>query len=668
MIINSLTLNNFRVFQGSHTIDLAPRVRWNAKRPIVLFGGLNGAGKTTTLTAVRLVLYGRQSLGVSTSLKSYHEYLDSCIHKSRDGNAQANGSAIELSFDYSHMGVRQEYTVSRSWIRKGSSVKEFLQIVKDGKPMEGFTYEQSQGFLNELIPIGVSDLFFFDGEKISELATDESGIALSNSIKRLLGLDLVDRLNSDLGVLVRNKQRDSATKDLRDQIELLESKLEFLEAEANKAESEFRDSYPEYLGAKENLELANREFLASGGAWAITRDQEIRNQEKVLDERANIEKQMRDLFGGAYPLSLAPRFCDSLSKTLENEEAITAQLSSVRKVNSFRVDVEKELDRSLNSQELNHVKSILRKVIDQPSYSAVDDNVLHDIGGRTKSSVQSKIYRALEHDALKVKEFSEALSQINLELDQIGERISRAPDEGSVSKTLEELSQLQKLVNDLEVQRELKREEARRLLREAADVARQLDELYLREGRASQTIGNINRAKSVQSLLERFSAESAAVKTKQLELEFSQSFQRLARKDDICLDAKIDPVTFSVSLVDASGKNVEKNSLSAGEKQIYAISILEALAKTSGRKLPIIIDTPLGRLDSKHRSKLVKHYFPTASHQVLILSTDTEVDEKFYSDLYRDMSHAFKLSYDSETGSTVCEEGYFWRSSNTEAA
>ena len=89
--------------------------------------------------------------------------------------------------------------------------------------------------------------------------------------------------------------------------------------------------------------------------------------------------------------------------------------------------------------------------------------------------------------------------------------------------------------------------------------------------------------------------------------------------------------------------------------------MLEALATTSGKRLPIIIDTPLGRLDSKHRKLLVDHYFSVASHQVVILSTDTEVDEQFYASLYKDMSHAYKLEYDGLSGSTNVVEGYFWR-------
>ena len=148
---------------------------------------------------------------------------------------------------------------------------------------------------------------------------------------------------------------------------------------------------------------------------------------------------------------------------------------------------------------------------------------------------------------------------------------------------------------------------------------------------------------------------------KDLETEFIQSFHRLARKDDIDLRASINPITFSVTLHRPDGVEVDKDELSAGEKQIYAISILEALARTSGRHLPIIIDTPLGRLDSVHRTKLINEYFPNASHQVIILSTDTEVDEAFYADLSPNISRAFKLDYMPENGATIANEGYFWR-------
>ena len=75
---------------------------------------------------------------------------------------------------------------------------------------------------------------------------------------------------------------------------------------------------------------------------------------------------------------------------------------------------------------------------------------------------------------------------------------------------------------------------------------------------------------------------------------------------------------------------LKKLTLSAGEKQLMVISLLWALAKCSKRKLPVIIDTPLSRLDSNHRETLIKSYFPNASEQTIILSTDSEITSDYY--------------------------------------
>lgn len=102
-----------------------------------------------------------------------------------------------------------------------------------------------------------------------------------------------------------------------------------------------------------------------------------------------------------------------------------------------------------------------------------------------------------------------------------------------------------------------------------------------------------------------------------------------------------------------------KAQLSAGEKQLSAISMLWALAKTSGRPLPSIIDTPLARLDSEHRKSLIRHSFPVASHQVIIFSTDTEVDQSSFAELRRDIAHTYRLEFDAADHGTTITSGYF---------
>jgi DNA sulfur modification protein DndD len=77
--------------------------------------------------------------------------------------------------------------------------------------------------------------------------------------------------------------------------------------------------------------------------------------------------------------------------------------------------------------------------------------------------------------------------------------------------------------------------------------------------------------------------------------------------------------------------------------------------------LPIAIDTPLGRLDSSHRSNLVERYFPAASHQVILLSTDTEIGEVEIKKLREQeaIAREYLLKYDSSARQTVVETGYF---------
>ena len=121
----------------------------------------------------------------------------------------------------------------------------------------------------------------------------------------------------------------------------------------------------------------------------------------------------------------------------------------------------------------------------------------------------------------------------------------------------------------------------------------------------------------------------------------------------------MDPETLDMKYLDEDGKEVLKDSLSAGEKQLMVIAILWALALCSKKKLPVIIDTPLSRLDSQHRSSIITTYFPNASDQTIILSTDTEIDHNYYNMMKDSIGDEFILVYSEETKSTTVKKGYF---------
>ena len=139
------------------------------------------------------------------------------------------------------------------------------------------------------------------------------------------------------------------------------------------------------------------------------------------------------------------------------------------------------------------------------------------------------------------------------------------------------------------------------------------------------------------------------------------SFRFLLHKQQLVERVVIDPDDFSITLIDKAGTVLPKDRLSEGEKQIFAISVLWGLSQASARPLPAIIDTPMGRLDSEHRNQLVERYFPHASHQVIILSTDTEIEVNYFEQLKPSVARAYHLNYDEACRMTNVEEGYFWK-------
>lgn len=660
MIIESLSVNNFRVFKGRHHIDLSPRSRWNAARPIILFGGLNGAGKTTILTAIRLALYGRHSLGQTISARGYQDYLRSSVHVAKSKMFPADHASVEISFYYAHMGIKNHYQVTRSWVVRGKrKVSEQVEIHKDKTYLRGLNDDQKQGLLNELIPVGVSDLFFFDGEKIADLAADQSGAALSEAIKKLLGLDLIERLSGDLAVIIRNYNYKTADSKTRDMLKKLELELDKKDCQAKEAEEEYRQLMPQLAEQKALYEFEEREFLAKGGGWAVARSQLVELRANLETKRDLIQQEIREVLAGAYPISLAATFCQSAMNHLMLEYVASERATVMTaKVHALE-DVRKRIESVLSDDEYAKASAEIDQILGETT-NEEDVERIHNIGERQASNL-TVMYAESQSSKQRLQKLAKQLAEINTSIEEATVNITRSPEENTIEVAIRKLNYLRNQVAEFSMKCDQAKDRAKTLLREAADLARNADKKHLDVSARLEADRYALMARGASALLEEYVVTSSEKKIVKLEEEFNASFARLARKKDLQLSAKIDPHSFKISLKAASGHTIDKNDLSAGERQIYAIAMLESIAKTSGRKLPVIIDTPLGRLDSKHRERLIENYFPTASHQVIILSTDTEVDEVFYSDLYKYMSHAYELRYDAESGSTQVEEGYFWK-------
>ena len=659
MLIKQLVLHNFRVFNGTHTIDLAPRKRPHDlnPRPIVLFGGLNGAGKTSILSAIRIALYGRLAFGLATQQQEYIEQLSALIHNGAYYIEQPEEASVELTFTYNKGGHETEFTVTRTW-KKGK--RDRLSLQQDGQPLSELDYDQCLGFLNELIPHGIADLFFFDGEKIAELAEDESGNILRTAVRRLLGLDLISKLRNDLMIFVKRQQSSQLASSQQQQIAELEKQSKELacQTEALLESADFAKSRIEFL----SKDITHYEGLlnAQGGAFAQTKAQEKQKVETLLKDKEHLEKALRQECDGSLPYALAPTILSHLLQQIADETQIKQAKSFEKELSQFLTQLRNDIAfRSAGTGKIA-AEAITDNLKDYMATKPKGD-LLFDISEREAGMLQQSIEIDSKRALQRFELYRTQLSEIEQQLEQAAANIARAPED-------EQLMDLFEKLRDLDRQREAQLQKYRSLLEDAKrkkqqqlDCVRQIQKAHDAARYQHSYSSAFKNAQETINLLDRYSDVLTQARVKTLSTNFELAYRKLARKEDLQLSAHINPQTFDVELIDENGSVINRKLLSAGEKQIYAIAILEALAKTSGRDLPVIIDTPLGRLDSQHRDKLINHYFPEASHQVVLLSTDTEVDERYFVDQLRDdISHAYEIVFNAHTKSSTLKPGYFW--------
>ena len=642
MIISSLTLENFRVFKGKHHINVKPK----KGLPIVLFGGLNGAGKTSILTAVKLVLFGKASLKGNITSNVYSNYLEDQINKS-DG--ELNSASVAIEFDYSKLGKQYHYLIERAWKVDQNKLKESLIIHENNKALTELNLAQSQSFIFDLIPLGVADLFFFDGERIIEMADDDDGHILVEALKKLVGVDLVEKAAFDTGVALRKNKKMSGSSEERKLIDRLETELNETEKQIEKMSIDYGNSHLPYeaeLGVK--LKKAKQKLDESGGAWSKSRDSLIVEQGTITAQKKELETKLIELMRGDIVFCTAPNFMKNLMSQLNKDLLV-----------SKSIDFNDQLDKKLSDLKTND--KALASLVEQ-----LKDKDIADPKHQVSSFQFSETERVINNSNNSRKELLLILEQyddIESKLDDLGLNISRAPDET-------ELKSIFSIINGIELEIEkasYRKMEIKRQIRELLNIAikltHDLDKAYSKLQSEEDSLKFVNVGNKVIEAMDKISKNLIKDKISELELEFNKVFKRLTRKKDLAHHLKINRENFKIELIDKLGIIVDKKMISSGEKQIYAFSMLESLGKVSGRPLPFIVDTPLGILDSRHRTKLIENFFPKIGEQVIILSTDTEVDFEFYEALMPHISESYRIVFNESESSSNVNSGYFWPNS-----
>jgi len=645
MIIKSLKLHNFGVYAGDNEFS------FEGTKPIVLIGGMNGRGKTTFLEAILLALYGSNSFAyIESEYKVYTQYLRSYVNR----DAFDNLCWIELQFDIQVGEGVEHYRIVREWEGFSKRLNEALYVYKDGEYSEFLTNNWPM-FVENILPSALSNLFFFDGEKIAELAVDTSNEQLKKAIKSMLGISVLDVLKNDVLRNLKRKNKNSADDGLSKELSALREKKESLEASLEDLYGQQKQIQIELDANNSKLELLIQMYSSRGGKAAEKRQDTMQKKSDCASELALLNEKIVDFASGELPLRLVRDLLCDIRTHAEKESEEMILKKSIGQLEKLQKQFAK--NHSQNSQGsskfVEYVKTAASEAHTEQIYSLSDYSLFQLISLLGKqideSSLETKaIIKRKEVLESKIGELDSYLNlDINSqELNDINEEIRKV--ESEIIKSQMQMADLSNKITELESSNRDITSEFNAKLEQYLSVEEYQD------GLARTT----KYSEMIIQVIDKYMVELQRKKADLLGTTITECYKKLASKRSLISSITMNHESLDYTFYSDNGSIIPKDSLSAGEKQVMIISILWALAICSKQKLPVIIDTPLSRLDSNHRKTIIQKYFPHASQQTIILSTDSEVDKTYYAMMKKDIGDEYTLIYDESTKSTSIKKGY----------
>lgn len=666
MQLISLSVHNFGVFRGYHTFDFTPVPQQGARhRHLTVIMGHNGAGKSTLFQALALAMHGPLALGERISRRDYNEFLLSHLHHCSDGGSTvvSNEGGISLEFEYVKSGQLLHIRAERCWQRSGLNVLE-TQRVFQNRELIDLDPSDYQTWLNDLIPPGLAPILFFDAERLDDLANPElHNGALGDTLRRLLGLDLVTQLQSDLIYYTRQRGSVRAVEHLRAKVLQHQAALDAVSTQLAQLESiaEVLITNQEELNVK--LAQAEHRLASEGGSYAERRPLLQERLRAVNQEIEDTAAQLRNLSAGLLPFALAPELCRVLSQRLTQEATLRRHQIAAKAWQDRIAQVETALQEQDLWQDLR-IPQAAQQALRQRLVALLHEHtgsenpemlsMVHQLSEPDEEKLQSWISQVLQEIPQQIQKLGQSLQGLKSERKRIERDLGRAPDDAVLAPIHAEILRLETAQGDLQTQQ-------RRLDKEIGALQFQIDEETRHLQRAAEQLAEAQSDVKQLELAERSKLvlrayEDALVRRRlgMLEDRLVVTFNAICRKEHMLASVHIDPDDFSMELRNVDGHRLGLQDFSAGERQLHALALLWALRQVSGRQLPLMVDTPLARLDEVHRERFLGHYVPSVSNQVLLFVTEAELNNEFaQTEPY--LARVYHLSYDPHQEQTLVE-------------
>lgn len=670
MIINNITLFNYRLYEGTNTIKFSPADQKN----IYLISGENGFGKTTFLHSLLWCLYGRlisdieaetrkdiASLGYNAFLKSN---LNHNVRKEFESIDEKTKSGIKKSgytLEHAHLSQITTYYVSIEFsdvvipslpcttltIRRSYDMvleKEAVEILIDGVKNELTREIGPEIFINDFIlNKDIAQFFFFDSEQIVSLAetnTPTERRRLCSAYNEVLGVRKYEDLKKNLENIRLRFRKKSSDIEHRERLlaliakrDSLNEKIDSIKKELEKAENHLvelrnKDGELQMRMVREGNNTTREEINKLEGVIKVTKqkDEEYKGQMKRFLEYA--------------PLAIAGNLLSQAKQQVEHDFQLRNANNNQLSRNVIVADISKDLQSMLTNLSMGKSSTEkLRKEIQKVLDKYVDSNNLSDIQISLTDDEYEEFMAVYNHITTTYRLEFERLSDDYKKNKQVLERNSRKLSNIQGNENDELIKNIRAQKNKIEdairgIDNNIKglHEDIGTNIQELATTNKQISEISKLVSLDDTDEKKDSLSKQLIEELSDFLYQLKIDKKYSLERRIKSILNTLMHKADFIghVEVVVSDDDMDIELYSVDGRKIHKDTLSKGEQQLYATSILKALVEESGIQFPVFIDSPLQKFDKSHATKIITEFYPSISKQVVLfplLHKELTIDE-----------------------------------------
>lgn len=694
MRIKSILLYNFGSYEGKTFFDTHTT---NNGKNIILIGGKNGAGKTTLFTAIRLCLYGHKSMGY----KNINSYYNRSIIKLLNNNAKLQRPAhsyVEMQIELSNGHEIDVYTLHRAWILDEVLTEKFY-ISKNSISLTEIEISDFEKYLLSLLPPELFNLYFFDGEKIADFFLEEgSNSRIKDAFLTLCGYDTFEIMRKNfkrIGVGKTDKSPDLSAYLVAK--ERLESKKQIQSDLMN----HLKQCVDEIVSCESEIVALDKNYHQSGGVSEEEWNQRLNIIKEEEKKRETYNALLKKWANEIIPFLMVRDQIYTLKKQIEKE-------NKAQKFHNFKEVLTNPIVKNLVNGDLS---VILEAASAEFSGSK---KVILDLSLEQSVLLLAHINKILNFDITKVVKYKSAIKRSISQTAKIRQELEHS-NITSVQEYMQQRAKLFEtksllLVQRLELERQLT-ENRDELLQAESELSR--IKIRFENELKQASIKDISARAII--MLDKLQQTLYTRQIKKVEEFFRKEIKILMRKtnfiDDIQIDndfnihifrneeievkrllaafrtntdqqviAMIGNVAYqyiqnlsaasdSVSIIQFF-KNfdkdkimlpleIDKTSLSNGEKQIFIMALYHSLIQLCNHEIPFVIDTPFARIDTEHRKNISTHFFSKLKGQVFILSTNEEINLTHMQILKDKIAATYMLENTNDKQTVVINNKYF---------